>query len=74
MLWGAAATRRSAEPAARPDRELPAWLASMLQGPVPVKLTVDPEIEHTPMVEASTANVIGFPEAPPLALTWYRPP
>ena len=39
--------------------------------PVPVKLTIDPEIEHTPALDASTVMLTGFPEAPPVAPGWY---
>ncbi len=41
---------------------LPAWLALITQVPAPMKLTVLPAIEHTPLAAASIVNVTGKPE------------
>ena len=48
---------------------LPAWLASIMQLPGPLKVTAEPEIEHTEVVEESMVKVTGLPEAPPDAVT-----
>jgi len=37
--------------------------------PVALKLTTDPEIEHTEVAEVSIVKVTGFPDPPPLAVT-----
>jgi hypothetical protein len=50
-------------------RALPAWLASMMQLPGPLKVTVEPEIEHIEVLEESMVKVTGLPEAPPDAVT-----
>ena len=48
----------------------PAWLASITHVPVPVKLTVVPEMEQAPEVEEEAIeNVTALPEPPPVALT-----
>ena len=41
---------------------MPAWLASIVHDPAPVKLTVAPETEHTAVAEVSIVNVTGNPE------------
>jgi hypothetical protein len=48
---------------------LPAWLASIMQVPVPLKETTPPAIEQTAPAELSMVNVTGLPEAPPVAVT-----
>jgi len=48
---------------------LPAWLASMTQLPCWLKVTVEPESEHTEVLEESMVKVTGLPEAPPDAAT-----
>lgn len=48
---------------------LPAWLASIVQMPDPMKLTVEPDIEHTEPLEASIVKPTGLPDAPPVAVT-----
>ena len=54
---------------------MPAWLASITQVPVPVKLTLAPLIEQAPEVEeVSIENVTGLPEPPPVAVCVYVPP
>jgi hypothetical protein len=39
--------------------------------PTAVKLTVEPAIEQTDVLVASTENVTGLPDAPPVAVTEY---
>ncbi len=41
---------------------LPGWFASIVQVPMPMKVTFDPEIEHTLVVVESTVRVTGKPE------------
>ena len=41
---------------------LPAWLASMVQVPAPVKATTPPEMVQTADVEESTVRVTARPE------------
>ena len=50
---------------------LPAWLASTLQVPIEVNVTVEPTIEQTELVNESIENVTGFPDPPPVADTRY---
>ena len=40
----------------------PGWLASITHVPVVVKLTTDPEIEHTDAAEGSIVKMTGSPE------------
>ena len=51
-------------------RALPAWFASITHRPGWPKVTVAPEIVQAELVEeASTPNVTGFPDPPPVAVT-----
>ena len=43
----------------------PAWFASMTQRPAVLKVTVDPAIEHTDVLEASIVKVTGLPTPRP---------
>ena len=52
---------------------LPGWLASITHVPAVVKLTTDPEIEHTDVAEGSIVNITGSPEEADAA-TVYVPP
>jgi hypothetical protein len=55
---------------ARWYRASPAWLASITHRPGWPKVTVASEIvQAEPVEEASTPNVTGFPEPPPVAVT-----
>ena len=47
----------------------PSWLASIVQVPPPMKLTVEPEIVHTELLAGSIVNVTGLPDPPPVAST-----
>jgi hypothetical protein len=40
-------------------RPFPDWLASILHVPAPMKLTDDPEIVHTVLLDASIVSVTG---------------
>src|SRR5436189_1150 len=54
---------------------LPSWFASITHRPGRPKVTVASEIEQAePVEEASTPNVTGFPEPPPVAVTAYLTP
>jgi hypothetical protein len=53
---------------------LPAWLASIVQVPAPVKLTVAPEIVHTAWAAGAIVNTTGLPDPPPAAVTVYVEP
>jgi hypothetical protein len=48
---------------------LPAWLASMRQVPGLLKVTVEPEIEHTSALDESIVTITGLPDAPPDTVT-----
>ena len=48
---------------------LPAWLASMTQVPGFLKVTVEPEIEHTEPLAGLMLKVTRLPDPPPLAVT-----
>jgi hypothetical protein len=48
---------------------LPAWLALMTQVPGLLKVTVEPEIEHTASGAGSVLKVTGLPDPPPVAVT-----
>ena len=50
-------------------RVSPAWLASRMQVPGLLKVTVDPEIEHTEPLAESMLKITGLPDAPPVAVT-----
>jgi hypothetical protein len=54
---------------ARLYSEFPAWLASIVHVPPPVKLTVGPEIVQTEPLVGSIVNVTGFFDSPPVART-----
>ena len=47
---------------------LPAWLASIVQVPTPMKETTPALIEQTELEVLSMVKVTGLPEAPPLAV------
>jgi hypothetical protein len=49
----------------------PAWLATIVHVPAPMKLTVEPEIVQTEPLPGSIVNVTGFPDGPPVATTLY---
>jgi hypothetical protein len=53
---------------------LPAWLASMMQVPVAVKLTVEPLIEHTDAAVASMVKVTGSPDVDVAVTAYVGPP
>ena len=48
---------------------LPAWLASMTQLPVLLKVTLEPMIEHTEALPGSMLRITGLPDPPPEAVT-----
>ena len=57
---------------------LPAWSASIMQGPGQSKITVEPETVHTRLLperlDGSIVKVTGLPDAPPDAATTYLSP
>ena len=48
---------------------LPAWLASIVHVPALMKLTDEPETEHTELLDASIVNTTGRPEGVAIAVT-----
>jgi hypothetical protein len=44
---------------------LPTWLASMTQLPGWLKVTAEPEIEHTEALPGSMLRITGLPDPPP---------
>ena len=48
---------------------LPAWLASIVHVPLALKVTLEPEMEHTELLAESIAKVTGLPDPPPVAVT-----
>ena len=55
-------------------RAFPAWFASMTHLPALLKVTVEPEIEHTEPLPGSMLRITGLPDSPPETVTAYLPP
>jgi hypothetical protein len=52
-----------------PNSPPPGWFASIVHVPAPTKLTVEPEIAHTALLDASIVNVTGSLDDA-AAVTW----